>query len=538
MRMTSDFAVKSALIVCGFCLVMVGQEVMAQQAAPVEPAATVKIPVPADAFNRGTPRGSISAYIKAANDFDFDTAKEFLDLRNLPDDVTAIGGHELARQLNHVLSRAVFLDNYTVSDSPEGAKGDDLPDYRDEITRIVTADGEVPLWMQHVPRGDGVMIWKLSNRSVARIPALYDEFSFPEWVENIRAWFPEKASFLGLEAFKWFIILVSALLAWPVFYVIARVLTRLFSSPENPTYRLVRKIFAGPLVALAILLLVGYLLGQLGMSLKAEAISEARTLQTAAIVWALWSITNLYKTHQQEKMIALGRPGAAKLMRPITTLIKIVTVLLGLVFWLGNLGVNISTLLAGLGIGGLALALALQKPLEDMMGALTLFSQAPIRVGDFCRYGDIRGIVEDIGLRTTRIRTLANTLVSIPNSRIAHVEIENYSARKKVHFKPVIRLRYGTSPAQISAVLDGIKNVLTSNKKVLDDPFRVRFTDFADDAILIKVHAYIDTDNVPEFLEISEELNLEIMKAVHAAGAAFALPEQSIYLEGKEAVTT
>jgi len=505
---------------------------MAQESPPAAPVvAAPEDRVPEDALNRGTPRGSIVGYLEACSVFDFEKAAEYLDLKNLPADVAEIGGHELARQLNHVLSRAVWLDDYTVSDSPHGVRGDDLPEYRDELVRVKTSDGEVPLWMQHVSRGDGEKIWKLSNRSVARIPELYEEFSYPEQIERIRGWFPEDASFLGLEAFKWFIVLCLAGLAWPVFYTVALLLTWLISSPTKSTYQLIRKVITGPLVAVAVMILCGVALGRLGMGAVAENVADTRTLSTIIVAWALWSVINLIKKYQQDKLNALGRPGAAKLMNPIATLFKLLLVLLAILFWLSNIGVNITTVLAGLGVGGLALALALQKPLEDVMGALTLFSQAPIRVGDFWRYGEIMGTVEDIGLRTTRIRTLANTLVSIPNSRIAYVEIDNFSLRKKVHFKPVLRLRYDTSPDQVSAVLGGIREVLEGHAKVHDDPLRVRFTDFDEDALLLKIHAYIDTDNIPDFLEISEELNFEIMGVVSTVGVSFALPTKTIYME-------
>jgi MscS family membrane protein len=510
-----------------------GAALMAQQ--PGGETAAVPVPVdtgPEDALNRGTPRGSIVGYLEACSKFDFEKAAEYLDLRNLPDEVSELGGPELARQLNHVLSRSVWLDDYSVSESPEGLKGDDLPDYRDELLRIKTHDGEVAIWMQRIPRGDGEKIWKLSNRSVALIPELYDEFSYPEHVERIRKWFPEDASFLGLEAFKWFLLLGIALLSWPVYYLMGRLLTRAFSAPDRELYPFVRKTLTGPMVALAVLFTGGIFLERLGAGAYAQTIMEAKTLSTLVVVWAFWAVLNLYKNHKQNKLTGLGRPGAAKLMGPMIALAKLVVVVFGLLFWMNNIGVNITTVLAGLGVGGLAIALALQKPLEDMMGALTLFSQAPIRVGDFCRYGEITGIVEDIGLRTTRLRTLTNTLVSIPNSRIAYVEIENFTARQKIRYWPSLRRRYDTKPEQLRTVMSNIREMLAQDERVHDEPLRVRFTDFDEDAILIKLHSFIKTTDYTEFLEIAEDLNFRVMGIVQQAGASFALPGKAIYMEG------
>jgi len=493
-------------------------------------------PGPQDALNRGTPRGSIVGYLEACSTFDFEKAAEFLDLRNLPAKANELGGKELARQLNHVLSRSVWLDDYNVSDDPEGNKGDGLPDYRDELLVVPTLHGEeVTLWMQHVPRGDGEKIWKISNRSVALIPGLYEEFSYPQIIERIRGWFPEDASFLGFEAFKWFIVIIVGLLCWPVFYLLGRLLTALFSNREKEMYPVVRQALTGPFVALGILIVLSAFVEELGAGAYAQQIMQANTLSILVVVWALWSLINLYKKHKQGKLDKVGRPGAAKLMRPMATFLKIVIMLFASLFWLNNIGVNITTVLAGLGVGGLAIALALQKPIEDLMGAFTIFSQATLRVGDFCRYGQIFGIVEDIGLRTTRLRTLTNTLVSIPNSLIAYMEVENFTAREKIRFWPTLRLRYDTTPEQLHTVMDSILQMLEQHPQVHAEPLRVRLTDFDEDAILVKVHSFLKTIDFPESLEIGEDLNCRILELIHSAGARFALPGTSIYMEGETA---
>jgi MscS family membrane protein len=240
----------------------------------------------------------------------------------------------------------------------------------------------------------------------------------------------------------------------------------------------------------------------------------------------------LVKLRQQHRLLAIDRPGAAKLLQPMSTLLKVVVLIFGLLFWLNNLGFNITTVLAGLGVGGLAVALALQKPIEDMMGALSIFSQAPFRVGDLCRYGQTVGTVEEIGLRTTRLRTLTNTVVSIPNAQIAYHDVENLSYREKIRYWPTLRLRYDTSTDQLQTIRDGIDNLLRANARIHDDPVRVRITDFDKDAILMKVHCFLDTTDFNESLEIGEELNIGIMKIVEKAGARFALPTATLQLEG------
>jgi len=517
-----------SVILLGFSVITAAQEQTAVVTAPVAVDTG-----PQDALNRGTPRGSITGFLEAGSAFDFEKAAQFLDLRNLPDEVEELGGRELARQLTHVLSRAVWLDDYTVSDNPEGVKGDGLPSYRDELVVVKTNDGDIQLWMQKVPRGDGEDIWKVSNRSVGLIPALYDEFSHPEWIEKLRSWLPEDASFLGFETFKWLILIGALLLSWPVFYLLARLFLLIFSSSSSPTYPFLRKALTGPLVVVCMMLLGEVVIEQLGAGAQAQVIMDANTLNTIVVIWLFWALINLFKAHQQKKLNELGRPGAAKLMQPMTLLLKLVILLFGVLFWLANIGINITTVLGALGVGGLALALALQKPIEDMMGALTLFTQAPIRVGDLCKYGPVMGTIEDIGLRSTQIRTLTNTLVHVPNARIAHIEVENFSARTMIRFWPTLRLRYDATPQQLRTVMAGILEMLEQNERVYDDPIRVRFTDFDDDAILVKIHSFLKTTDFSESLEIGEELNLRIMEIVLAAGVEFALPGRSIYMEGE-----
>jgi len=517
-------------------ILLIGPAFIQAQEAQPEAAATAPAAVdkgPEDALSRGNPHDSIVGYLEAANAFQWEKAAEYLDMRNLPDEVAELGGPELARQFNHILTRAVWFDDYSVSNAANGVQGDGLPEYRDELLTITTSEGPVPIWMQQVPRGDGERIWKLSNRSVALIPDLYEEFSFSPTVERIRAWFPEDAGFLGIEAFKWFILIVVTVLSWPVFYLLGLLFSTIFSSPEREIYPLVKKVFTGPLVLISMLLVSQRVIIKLGAGAYAQEVMKTQTLNTIAVVWVIWAILNLFKKYQQTKLEAAGRPGAARLMQPLTTLFKILTLVFGLLFWLNNLGVNITTVLAGLGVGGLAVALALQKPLEDMMGALTIFTQAPIRVGDFVRYGAEMGTVEDIGLRTTRLRTLTNTVVSVPNARIASVETENLSYRTKIRYWPTLRLRYNTSPEQIKSVLNGVRESLEKHEQVYDDPVRVRFTDFDDDAILIKVNSFVKTTDFSEFLEVAEDLNFQIMEIVRSSGAAFALPGKAIYLEGE-----
>ncbi len=204
---------------------------------------------------------------------------------------------------------------------------------------------------------------------------------------------------------------------------------------------------------------------------------------------------------------------------------------MGVTLWLDNIDYKVTALLAGLGVGGIAVALAAQKSIENLIGAVTLYAAQPVRVGDFCRFGNTLGTVEEIGLRSTRVRTLENTLVSIPNAEFSSLHLDNYSKREKIWYHPRLKLRYETTPDQIRYILVEVRTLLYSHPKVLPDPARIRFVGFGEYSIDLDIFAYIAETDYGKYLEVSEDLNLRIMHIVRDAGSRFAFPTQTTYLE-------
>jgi MscS family membrane protein len=212
---------------------------------------------------------------------------------------------------------------------------------------------------------------------------------------------------------------------------------------------------------------------------------------------------------------------------------KIAIVVFGVIAILGAVGVDITTGLAALGIGGLALALGAQKTIENFVGSVTLITDQPIRVGDFCKVGDTMGTVEKIGMRSTRIRTLDRTLVTIPNGEFSSSKIENFAHRDRFWFHPIISLRYESTPDQIRYLLVELRAILYAHPMVTSDPARVRFIELGADSINLEVFTYVKATTFDEFLEVKEDLLLRIMDIVGESGSGFAFPSQTIYF-GKD----
>jgi MscS family membrane protein len=203
-----------------------------------------------------------------------------------------------------------------------------------------------------------------------------------------------------------------------------------------------------------------------------------------------------------------------------------------------SLSVNVMALIAGLGVGGIAVALAAQKTIENLFGGVTLIADRPVRPGDFCRFGDRVGTVEEIGLRSTRVRTLDRTIVTIPNAEFSTLQLENFAERDQIRFHTILGLRYETGSDQLRHVLASVRRLLLSHPRVSADPARVRFVQFGAYSLDLEIFAYVRTADWNEFLAIREDLLLRLMDIVEASGTGFAFPSETHYVARDEGLDT
>ena len=208
---------------------------------------------------------------------------------------------------------------------------------------------------------------------------------------------------------------------------------------------------------------------------------------------------------------------------------KLSLFLLAILAVLSAWGYNTSTILAGLGVGGLAVALAAQKTIENLFGGISVIGDRPVLVGDVCRFGNETGTVTHIGLRSTRIRTADRTIISIPNSQFSSMALENISRRDKIWFHPSLNLRRDTTSDQLLEVLSSVREILSANPKVETGNLPVRFVGVGPYSLDVEVVAYINTTDYDEFLALQQDLLLRILQAVEKAGTALAVPLQESF---------
>jgi MscS family membrane protein len=220
-----------------------------------------------------------------------------------------------------------------------------------------------------------------------------------------------------------------------------------------------------------------------------------------------------------------------QLVPVVRTLAKLVIIIVGLLMIIQNLGGEVGSLLAGLGIGGAAIALASKDTIANLFGSIVIFVDRPFQVGDWVEIGDQEGTVEAVGLRVTRIRTFANSLITVPNSTLTTTSINNWSRMRKRRIKLTIGVTYGSSVEQVQQGVEAIREVLKADERISQDFMLVNFTNFGASSLDVFVYAFTLTTRWDEYMQVREDFLLEIMRRFEAIGLSFAFPSQSLYVE-------
>ncbi len=352
------------------------------------------------------------------------------------------------------------------------------------------------------------------------------------------AWLPEawfSVRWLELSLGQWIgllvVVFVAYLASWIATAVLHRVARALVKRTESPIDDLALEICLKPTRLL--LTLAFFAGGVLLLRLPAEAygylVPLERALILLAVTWLLFRMADGLHYQLREQLTAQGRNGAAAMLPLGVRTVKVAVMVVALLGLLQNFGFKVGAVLGALGVGGIAVALAAQKTLEHVFGGAMIVADQPVRVGDLCRFGDKIGTVEDIGLRSTKIRTLDRTVISVPNAEFASMQIENFTRRDRIRLQCVLGLRYETTPDQMRYVLVGLRRLLVAHPKVAPDPLRARFVGFGAYSLDVEVSAYVLTTDWNEFLAIREDILLRMMDVVEEAGTGFAFPSQTNY---------
>lgn len=473
-----------------------------------------------DALGRSTPFGTVLGFVKAAAHDDLYRAVEYLDTPQPP-----TKARRLARELAEILNAADLQD---LSRNPEGSLESGLPPGRERVGVIKTPSGSYEIHLERVQRGTEGAIWLFADDTLKRVPQIHGEIGV-NWVERRLSGTFLDARLFGYPLWRW----LGILLALPASFAVARLAARLLVPVIGG---LLARLFKRPLrypadrlnwpVRLFVMAIVFYAISFAALSAVSRLFwgYVSATVATIALTWTCLRLID------EAAGLLRGRPhspiGSARIETEqlVNRLAKAGVVLAGGTIVLYIAGVNLTAVLTGVGIGGIAIALAAQKYLENLFGVVTIISDKPIRVGDFRRVGEFTGVVEDIGLRSTRIRTAGRSVVSVPNGRLVTMSLENFSLRDKTLFNHRIHLGYDTSADRLRALTEEIRAMLSRHPGVEARTARVNVAAFRDLSIEVEIFAYIAETTDAGFNAVQEELLLRIMDIVEANGAKFALP--------------
>jgi len=291
----------------------------------------------------------------------------------------------------------------------------------------------------------------------------------------------------------------------------------------------------------ALFLLAGLVAGVMVLPLPAEpdirsvAAGVFKALFAADVLWFMFRIVDV-GVHYLSSLAARTESKLDDQLVPLLRkALKATTALVWFVWLVQLLGYSVSSLLAGLGIGGLAVALGLQETLSNFFGSVVILLDRPFKVGDWVQLEGVEGVIEDIGFRSTRIRTFQGTLVSVPNQKVATTTIDNCSKMPKRRVMHSIGLTYETTPEQMEQAVEMIRSLILADEGVDSNLVVVRFSEFGNFSLNITVLYFTKAIIFAEHLTTRERLNLAIMRALNAMGVSIAFPTQTLYLEGRQA---
>ncbi len=480
-----------------------------------------------DPLGRATPRDAIVAFSRAADRGDFVAAARYLQ-------PVADGADReaLSRDLKVVIDRSFHDALSTVSDAADGVLNDGLPIDRERVGPLILVRTDDPRFGR---------IWLVSSETLAQLSTMRDAIG-ESAVERFMPQALVRGELVGVSYAHWIALFASVLLPILLLALAGRMVMsiarRVLTDPAKREH-----LAAGYdrlrwpvtlVVALGIHLMS---LPSLGLPLTFR-IAVARVALVAlviALAWLIRRIMEILFARARGLVVGRDRTRTQSLMQLGERALKALVVVAAVVAVLLVVGVDSKTALAAFGVVGIALALGARKSVENLLGGIFLLGDKAIAIGDLCTISNRLGWIEEITLRSVRLRTLENSIVSVPASVLAESGIENHTAREKILAHNTLRLRYGTSVEQLNRILGGVRALLDRHSRIESSSARIRLVEFGAEAIELELFAYVLTTDVPDFLAVREELLLEIATIVEAAGSALA-PVRHIRVENDDPV--
>lgn len=523
------FAVIIKLVIV---LVSLGGVAMAAPSLSLPKSEEAAEPVKTDSFGRDTPRGTVKGLVNALFEEDYALAREYIDANALSknDDKA----REEIEQFKSVLDAGgQFIPDLQISDEKTGNLSDKLPPNEERVGVIEIGGQKTDVILTQNQQKDGTVYWQFSKQTMDNLPKVQAQSAsfvsrfHVNGLNGIKIFGYEASDLVGLSV----LLLVSGILIYLAIWVLYVLLNVIYPKLTGRDMKIPAKVIL-PLTLIVLAIYLPEIMLKAGVPVTLRT-PVGRAKEAVAWIASSWLVLRLIDTvfnRAEQISVRKNRPEQLAFLSLFRKLAKVFMLILALIVIFGNLGFDLTTGIAALGIGGLALAFGAQKTIENLIGSVVVVADRPVHVGDYCKFGAYEGVVIDIGIRSTRVRTLNRTVVTIPNGEFSALQIENYATRDMFHFLHYLYIKKSTDLALLSAMIEGLKQFLDNHTDTTNEWTQVRISELRQDCYVVEVRTYINTKNVVEFYDLQTKLILQVLQFVQDSGVEQALPSQTIEL--------
>jgi len=493
---------------------------------------TVATPLP-DSFGRDTPRHTVQGFISALGENDYLLASNYLNLSKSDNPTTVV------RQFKQALDAGGrFQPDLQISNTPEGNLTDQLPPSQENVGVINIGEKSVSLLLERVVSKENEQYWQFSSETLS---------SIPEVIENSEPTLVSRYTVDSLEGKKLFgyqladlvaalsMIVSSFVLTYIAVWLLYHLLRMVYPRVRGVPLPLPDKVIL-PLSVVIMALILSEVMVYAGVSVTLrEPVNRFTDIASwLALTWLLLRVidaiftraVNLsYKKNYTERVSILG------LMRKV---VKALLLIFAVIVIFGNLGFDLTTGIAALGVGGLALALGAQKTIENLVGSVVVVADSPVRIGDYCKFGTYEGTVIDIGIRSSRVRTLTRTVVTVPNGDFSSMQIENFTSRDMFRFFHQLYLKRTANIDVVFKMVKDLDEFLNEHYLTNQEWNQVNILELRQDCYVIQLQAYINANDVMEFYDKQNVVFVDVLNQVAKYDVEHALPTQQLIVNQAE----
>ncbi|WP_227671479.1 mechanosensitive ion channel family protein [Psychrobacter sp. 72-O-c] len=486
-----------------------------------------------DSFGRDTPRHTVQGFISALGDNDYLLASNYLNLSKSDNPTTVV------RQFKQALDAGGrFQPDLQINNTLDGNLTDQLPPSQENVGNISINDKSVPLVLERVVSKQGEQYWQFSGETLSSIPevientepTLISRYTI-ESLEDKKLFGYQLADLVAAVAITVGSLLLTYVLVWLWYHLLNIVYPRVRGVPLPLPDKVIL-----PLAVVIMALILSEVMVYAGVSVTLrEPVNRFTEIASwLALTWLLLRLVDViftravnlsYKKNYIERVSILG------LLRKVT---KALLLIFAVIVIFGNLGFDLTTGIAALGVGGLALALGAQKTIENLVGSVVVVADTPVRIGDYCKFGDQEGTVVDIGIRSSRVRTLNRTVVTVPNGDFSSMQIENFTSRDMFHFLHNLYIKRNADIDVIFKMVKDLEKFLNDHELTNKEWNQANILELRQDCYIIQLRAYINSFDVIEFYGKQDILLVDALTLVKKYKVEHALPTQQLIVNQVE----